>query len=595
MSTANTREIDSRLAQFNLLASNLVWIIPASVFAALILALATGDQLSLQFRTLWFGVVFIMQLVRSIVLFRWLRDSTTADNVQERLHLATVFSTITGCCFGLFGYLAISLETPLVSLLVFMLLTGMVATATATVSYLRTMYTLYVIPLMLPIGIRMFSLDAQDSAWIGGLVLLYLFVSYGSSRTIRASIIRSINLRFDNVELLDDLKHQHQRAEVALAREEKANLAKSRFLAAASHDLRQPLHSLRLFTATLEMQTRNTQHKTLVNQINSSVKSLEELFNALLDISKLDAGTIVADRQHVYIDTLLTQIEGEFKPLALEKDLEFTVETSRAVVLTDPLLLERLMRNLVGNAIRYTQSGNVYISTEYANDRIWVSVKDSGVGIPIADQNRIFEEFVQLGNAERDRDQGIGLGLSIVKRVADILDIELHVSSVVGEGATFSVGVPEGDESQCRFRQVPEQMAPDHVPTLFILVIDDEEEVCLAIEGLLETWGCVVMCATSGDAAIQQLFEIGDIPDLIISDYRLRDGETGGDAIVNIRKAFGTDLPAIILSGDIAPDRLQDIKALGFPFLHKPCEPETLRQLISRETRPVNQLTRDAV
>ncbi|MFK8083586.1 MAG: hybrid sensor histidine kinase/response regulator [Granulosicoccus sp.] len=588
MSTKSSREIDSLLAQFSLLLSNLIWIIPASAFAAIIMATATVDQLSLRFRLTWAGVVLLIVVVRAIILFYWRKEPTTAENVNLRMQISTLMSTLTACCFGVMAFLAISLDNPVTSLLVYMLVTGMVATATATISYMRAMYLLYIIPLMAPIAVRTMYLDAPSAGWIGVLALLYIFVSIGSSRSIKASFLRSIDLRFDNIELLDDLKHQYQRAEIALESEEKANMAKSRFLAAASHDLRQPLHSLRLFTATLEMQTRDTKHKTLVNQIDSSVKSLEELFNALLDISKLDAGTFVVDSQHVFVGALLSQIEGEFKPLASEKNLDFQVKYDSQTVYTDPLLLERLIRNLVGNAITYTHTGYVEVSTAVMDGRIWISVEDSGVGIPLADHNRIFDEFVQLGNVERDRSQGIGLGLSIVKRLADILDCKLRVSSTLGHGATFSVGITEGDESQCLPDHSPEKRASDHVASLFILVVDDEEDVCLAIEGLLQTWGCIVMCASSGTAATHQLHEIGDIPNLIISDYRLRDGETGGDVITRVRKALNTNIPAIILSGDISPDRLQDIRALGFPLLHKPCEPEALRQLIADETKPTN-------
>lgn len=589
MSCQTERELETRLALFSLLCSNLAWILPGSAAAAVALALALRGQLPVMFLVSWICTVTVILVFRLFYLHRWHKEPTTSMTVQFRLRMATGLTFATSCCFGLLGYLSVSPDEPLISLLVVMVLTGMVASATAAVSYLLPMYLLFIIPIMFPAGIRMMSFGQPSTAWIGGLMMLYLMVCLGSSRSIRASILRSIQLRFDNMELLDDLKHQHKRAEVSLAREEKANLAKSRFLAAASHDLRQPLHSLRLFTATLEMQTRNTQHKTLVGQIDSSVKSLEELFNALLDISKLDAGTINVDLQHVRMDSLLAQIEGEFTPLATEKMLDFHVHLDDHIIHTDALLFETLLRNLVGNAIRYTESGSVTISSQASNQRVWLSISDTGIGIPLADQTRIFEEFVQLGNAERDRNQGIGLGLSIVKRLADLLDIEIVVESTTGHGTQFRIGVPEGDEALYRFTNLPTMSPSDHLESLFILVIDDEEEACLAVEGLLETWGCVVMCAHSGDAALQQLREIGDRPDLILSDYRLRDGETGGDVIMQVRELLGVDLPAIILTGDIAPDRLRDIKALGFPLLHKPCEPEALRKLIARETSSVSK------
>ena len=600
MNMTGQRLIDTRLAQFSLLCGNLLFLIPGIALAALALALAVKGNLSPESRLSWFVIVILSLALRAVYLRHWIKKPATANNVHARLRIATVLASATACCFGVLGYLAISPDSPLISLLVVMVLTGMVASSTAAVSHLLPMYLLSILPMMVPAGVRMFGFNEPSMSWLGGLIFLYLAITIGASRSIRASILHSIELRFENVDLLEDLKHQHQRAEASLAREEKANLAKSRFLAAASHDLRQPLHSLRLFTATLEMQTRDTQHKTLVGQIDSSVKSLEELFNALLDISKLDAGTVTVERRHVFLDNLLAQIEGEFKPLAREKQLAFTVQLDGQVVHTDAILLERLIRNLVGNAFRYTDKGRIDVSAHAHDGRVWLSISDTGPGIPVADQARIFEEFVQLGNTERDRNQGIGLGLSIVKRLADLLDVQLLLDSSVGKGSRFHVGVPEGDESQCRLNHREKELPSDHLGSLFILVVDDEEDACLAVEGLLETWGCIVMCATSGDTALQQLEEIGDTPDLIISDYRLRDGETGGDVIARVRKHLGTELPAIVLSGDIAPDRLKQISALGYPLMHKPCEPLALRQLIARETNPkgsmgnVHQLVRSA-
>lgn len=579
--SARLREQEIQVAKFSLLCGNLGWILVGTTLTGLALFVAVKDQLPLDQRLLWVTLLLLITSVRAVLLRHWLRVPTTAENVNRRILVATMMSTLLGIGFGLFGYLVVSENGPLSNLLIVMVLTSMVATASAAISHLLPMFLLYVFPLMLPVVYRLTQLEQSGYHWIAGLIVLYLIVCLGTSRNIRASIMQSINIRFDNQNLMSNLREEKQRAEIALKREEQANHAKSKFLAAASHDLRQPLHSLRLFTATLELQTRDTKHKTLVSQIDSSVKSLEELFNALLDISKLDAGTFSVDKRHVHMNTLLSQIEGEFKPLAKEKQLHFNVELSDHVIFTDPLLLERLLRNLCSNAIRYTTRGVVDLRTEVEGERVLISVSDTGVGMPEADHARVFDEFVQLGNVERDRNQGIGLGLSIVKRLSTLLGVEVEVQSQPGKGSTFTVGVSLGDPAQCEY--LPRYPADDgeSVESLFVLVIDDEEEVCLAIEGLLETWGCIVMTATSGDAALQQLEEIGEVPDVLVSDYRLRQGETGGDAIRRVRAHLRRDIPAIILTGDIAPDRLQDIKSLGFPMLHKPCEPEELRHLLA--------------
>lgn len=580
------REQASRIAQFELLCSNIAWFLSGAFFAALILCVVLIDHFPNTHLIVWFVALTAILIARAILLRQWLREPATAVTVQNRIRIATLMSSITAAFFGMLAYFAVSVDHATTSLLIIMVLTGMVATATAAISYLLPMYLLYIFPMMLPVSARMSGFAESSFQWIAILILLYLTICVGISRKIRYAIIHSINVRFENIDLLQNVQHEKKRSEEALERAEQANLAKSRFLAAASHDLRQPLHSLRLFTATLELQTRETQHKTLVSQIDTSVKSLEELFNSLLDISKLDAGTINVDRQHVQLDLLLTQIEGEFRPVAQEKRLDLQVTLDGHVVHTDALLLERLIRNLASNAIRYTSDGTISIGSTSKDGRVWIGINDTGIGIEHEDQTRIFEEFVQLGNVERDRNQGIGLGLSIVKRIGDLLDVDLKLTSSPGQGSTFLVGVPEGDSRLSVFSNTHGGAEPDHVDSLFVLVIDDEEAVCLAVEGLLETWGCIVMTATSGDAALQQLTEIGETPDLILSDYRLRDGETGGDAIKRIRELYGEDVPAIILTGDIAPDRLKDIKLLGLPMLHKPCEPEALRQLLVRETQP---------
>ncbi|NND90536.1 MAG: response regulator [Granulosicoccus sp.] len=579
------REQDTRIAMFLLLCGNLPWIILGSFTAGLALFIVLQDQIPLSVRLPWFTLVVVLTLGRIFLLRHWKLHATTGDNVDRRILIATLTAFIMAVSFGTLAFLAVSEDDPLMSLLVVMVLTGMVASATASISHLLPMYLLYIFPVMVPVALRLAGLEQSGYHWLAGLILIYLIVCLGTSRSIRASIMHSINVRYENLNLLENLRQEKQRAEVALKREEQANHAKSKFLAAASHDLRQPLHSLRLFTATLALQMHDTEHKTLVSQIDTSVKSLEELFNALLDISKLDAGTFTVDKQHVYLDSLLWQIEGEFKPLAHEKQLYLHVELTDHVIYTDALLLERLIRNLASNAIRYTSSGGVSLNTRVDQQRVWISIADTGVGIPVSEQARVFEEFVQLGNIERDRNQGIGLGLSIVKRLSVLLDVQVDVQSQPGQGTTFTIGVPLGDAMQCRYSPNLTAGMEDQLDSLFVLVIDDEEEVCLAVEGLLETWGCIVMTATSGDAAVQQLDEIGELPDVLLSDYRLRDGETGGEVIQRIRTTVDRDIPAIILTGDIAPDRLKEIQALGFPMLHKPCEPEVLRQLLSSATR----------
>lgn len=585
----HNRKLDTRLAKFQLICDNLPYVMAGSLVAGLALFFCLKNEIPSSFLVPWFVFVVVWTALRGVILYHWKKHESNRSNVNQRIIIAAFLAFCMAASFGLFGFYAVDENSPFTSLLVLMILAGMTASATGSSSFLIPVYLFFVTPLLLPIIIKMWGFEDSIYRWLSGLGVMFLFVCTGVSRSVSTSVGSSIRIRFENDELLENLRLEKQRAEEALKREAHANQAKSKFLAAASHDLRQPLHSLRLFTATLELQTRDTRHKTLVSQIDSSVKSLEELFNALLDISKLDAGTLPVNNQHSQLADLLQLIKRDFQPLAAEKGIEFICEVREYIVYSDLLLLERLLRNIISNAIRYTSSGKVTLTVKLQGEDVSISIVDTGPGISASDQARIFEEFVQLNGNKHTREQGIGLGLSIVKRLSILLDIPVSLVSKPGFGTTFSVLVPLGYNEYRK--QVPDVIThPAHiVESLFVLVIDDEYGVCLAVEGLLETWGCVVMTATSGEAALQQLDEINEVPDIILSDYRLRDGETGGDAIRRIRNYLKSEVPAIILTGDIAPEQLTDIKRLGFPMLHKPCEPELLRKLLAEHANVLPQ------
>lgn len=583
---------ESLVARFNLVCSNLPWTLFGASLVAFALAFVLIEQLPVWFCLSWLLLVQLIIGARAWLLWAWYNNPNSVSNVKQRLRMTTLLSTLTASLFGSIAYLGISNEQLLVNLLVIMLLTGMVAGASAAFSNILSMYLLYILPLMLPVAVRLYGFGEFYYLLMAGLVFVYIPISVGISRNIGNSITRSIDLRFDNLELVDNLRQEQKRAQQALLKEEKASHAKSKFLAAASHDLRQPLHSLRLFTTTLDLQIRDQQQKQLISQIDQSVRSLEELFNILLDISKLDAGTVIPDKRHVQLDAILSELKGEFAPVALEKQLAFDVALHGHVVLSDGILLEKLIKNLLVNAFRYTHAGNVSVESSPADegDRVQICIADSGIGIPESEHSRVFEEFVQLDNAERDRNRGVGLGLPIVKRLCALLDIDLQMASKVGRGTRITLSVPRGESEQPEKTRPVDGVDSDHINSLFVLVVDDDEAACLAMEMLLETWGCIVMSAGSGDDAVRQLGEIGEIPDMIISDYRLRNDETGGVVVDRIRKVLKKRIPAVIITGDIDRERLVEISNLGFPALHKPCEPEKLRQMIAEQTRQKNTL-----
>jgi signal transduction histidine kinase/CheY-like chemotaxis protein len=380
-------------------------------------------------------------------------------------------------------------------------------------------------------------------------------------------------LAIHNAQLFRETEAKSRQLEVA-------NLARSRFLAAASHDLRQPLHTLSLYSAALKLHAPDGAPGEIASHINKALASLSVLVDSLLDISKLDAGAVQPEPQNVNLKTLIERIEADYRPLANGKGLEFHVAAPDLLVETDPVLLERLVRNLVDNAFKYTAAGNVTLAAEPDGPKVRISVRDTGPGIPAAERERIFEEFYQIGNPERDRVQGLGLGLAIVQRLAHLLGLELTLESEPGRGSTFTVTVPPATERRAspRAPATPVAAKPSVLKGARVLVIDDEPGVRAGMRALLEQLGCrVAVC--SGYADAERLIDQDGLEDVhvIVSDFRLRQHESGIDTVRRLRARLG-DVPALLVSGDTAPERLREAQSSGLPLLHKPVSADKLME-----------------
>jgi CheY-like chemotaxis protein len=363
---------------------------------------------------------------------------------------------------------------------------------------------------------------------------------------------------------------------------ELANTYKSRFLAAASHDLRQPLHALNLFIAQLRTETNPAERTRLVEHIDAAVGSINDLFDALLDMSKLDAGVLAPNLTEFPIKRLLERMKTTFAEAAREKGLRLRVVPNRAWVRSDFILLERIALNLVSNAVRYTARGGVVIGCRRRGGRLRIHVWDSGVGIAEDQQRKIFGEFYQLAAPEPGRLGGLGLGLSIVDRLGLLLKHPVELASRPGKGSRFSVSVPLVATRGAIADPEPPAMFADHVKGRLIVVIDDDPLVLEGMRGILRSWGCRVVTAASDSAALARLTEEYSQPDLIISDYRLADGKMGIEAIDCLRAALGSTVPAFLISGDTGPERLREATASGYYLLHKPVPPMALRTTLNR-------------
>jgi signal transduction histidine kinase/CheY-like chemotaxis protein len=365
-----------------------------------------------------------------------------------------------------------------------------------------------------------------------------------------------------------------------------ANRAKTRFLAAASHDLRQPLHTLALYAAALKLHAPEGATGEIAGHIDKALAELSVLVNSLLDISKLDAGAVQPEPQRVSVRALIEHVAADYRLVASERALEFKVRAADVHVITDPVLLERLVRNLVDNAFKYTASGGVTLLAGSAGSAdsdergvVRIAVHDTGAGIPAGERERIFEEFYQIGNAERDRSQGLGLGLAIVRRIARLLGLEVELESEPGRGSTFAVTLPCAPE---QLAAPPAAAAPvaQQSRTLEgaqVLVIDDEPEVRTGMQTLLEHLGCRVAVCGSYAEAERLLDERALEVDLIVADFRLRQHENGIETVRRLRARLG-EVPALLVSGDTAPERLREAQASGLPLLHKPVSLDKLMQ-----------------
>ena len=361
---------------------------------------------------------------------------------------------------------------------------------------------------------------------------------------------------------------------------ERANFAKSKFLAAASHDLRQPVQSLFFFTAALSAQLREHASTPVLDSMQRALDALKMLLDGLLDISRLDAGIIRPEVSAFPVNALLRRLAAEYEQRSAQKGLKLRLVSTSVLVETDPTLLERLLRNLIENALRYTREGGILVGCRRRKGGVSIEVWDSGIGIPEGRLEEIFDEFTQVANPERDREQGLGLGLAIVQRLARLLGYGVRVRSVLGRGSMFAVEVPQAALAPAPSLPADDAAERDGDRNL-VMVIDDEVIVLMGMRVMLEGWGYEVIAVSSQEQALNALEESGRCPDIVIADYRLRDGRTGLEALRAIRRHCDREIPSIVLTGDTAPERMQEAQHSGFSILHKPVSAPHLRTLMA--------------
>ena len=485
---------------------------------------------------------------------------------------AFVAGAIADGCWWAFGLVALvgpdrPAEQYIILLTAFTVANGAVS---AFGSYLPAFYAVF-FPITLSAAVWFFIQGGAIhlATSIGACVLIVTMI--GLARIANANFNETLRLRFEKDALADQLREEKERAV-------EANLSKSRFLAAASHDLRQPIHALGMYIGALSHHAMNQDMHRLVGNIEASIAAMDGLFSSLLDISKLDAGVVEPRPRAFPIDPLLQRICQEFADEAEAKRITLTVCRCGLSVRSDSVLLERIVRNFVSNAIRYTDSGRVLVGCR-RGARLRIQVWDTGRGIPGSESERVFEEFYQIGNPERDRDKGLGLGLAIVRRLTILLDHPLSLQSRIGRGTVFTISVPIAPSERTITPTAVKPPTPISLEGL-ILVIDDEAMVQDAMRSLLTSWGCQVIVAGSGAEMQERIASCAVAPDLILCDYRLRGEENGIDVIRALQAEFNDDIPAVLITGDTGSERLREARDSGYIVLSKPVANSKLRATI---------------
>ena len=420
---------------------------------------------------------------------------------------------------------------------------------------------------------------------------IVLFVNFSFAtlfgRNFRKVLERTTVLKVENEQLAQRFRDEAAAAQKARNEAEVANRAKTQFFAAASHDLRQPLHALGLFAEALRQRSHDEEVAHLVNSINSSVDALEGLFSELLDITKIDTGGVEATPQHFNLGDVFRRLRLHFEPVAFEKGLALRFRGNARHAFADPILTERVLRNLLSNAIRYTNDGGVLVCARKRGEKLLLQVWDSGVGIRPHEQERVFEEFYQVSDdasaLQPHHRKGLGLGLAIVKRLAQLMDAPLAMRSRPGHGTVFTLQVPLGRAPRAaNGSPAPRPALGLTLDRRLIVIVEDEAAVRSGLEVLLKSWGASVLSFESVQAAeAWSHAEDAMRPDLLIADYRLESGRTGVEVITLLRERFGAQLPAMVVTGSLMSGHEKEAHDHDFHVLLKPVVPNKLRAMIA--------------
>jgi signal transduction histidine kinase/CheY-like chemotaxis protein len=551
---------------------------------ALILCAVMWDHVALGAAAIWLLLIAANQTWRAALARAWHRARPGIAAAPRWGRYWALGSTVAGALWGMAAWAIYPASPPHEALLIVCLFGVALGGLNLTAVYRPSFYG-FVLPALVPLILRVALVGDQVHLFTAGVMTVVLAFVLGFGHHLNDVLTQSLAIRYENVDLIGELRERTRAAHEARAAAESANRAKSRLLAAASHDLRQPLHALGLYVAALAARTREPELRGMVANVQAAAEALDRQFAQLLDLSRLEAGALRPERVRLAVAPLLSGVAAEFAPQAVARGLALSVVPTRLAVDSDPALLGRIVRNLVANAVRYTRAGGVVIGARRRGGRVALEVVDTGVGIAPEHQMRIFDEFYQVqgATAAGSRAGSMGLGLAIVRRLADLLGHDIAVSSRVGHGSRFAVIAPRAALPPARPRRHRAEPgcvvhAADGLEGALVAVIDDDPASVDAMRTLFSTWGARVAGGTNVDDVLAICGEAARYPDLLVADLRLGDGACGVDAVARLREEFGARIPALIVSGDTGEDAERRVRGAGLALLRKPVVARKLEQ-----------------
>ena len=535
----------------------------------------------------WVVAILANQAWRGVLVRAYRRAAPPIGDAARWGAYWVVGATFAGALWG-FAAIAMFPASPAYQALFIVCQFGVILGGLSRTAVYKPAFYGFVLAVLVPLIVRVAIEGDQVHLFTAGVLGVVLAFVLAFGRQVNDVLTQSLMMRYENVDLIRELKAQTEAALAARVAAETASLAKSQFLAAASHDLRQPLHAMGLFAAALAARVRDPGVTPLVASIRASVEALEHLFAELLDLSRLDAGALRPAPAAFALGPLFARLAADFAPQAQAAGLSLRIVPTGLTVVSDAVLLERVLRNLLANAVRYTPAGGIVLGARRRSGSVRIDVIDSGVGIANVDTTRIFDEFVQLAGAPRNHasGRGMGLGLAIVRRLAALCGHAVELASTPGRGSRFSVTVPRAPVflragRSPRMRPLAEAAPSRTLRGRRIVVVDDDPAVVAAMQALFASWDARATGGADAAVALASLSPGNDsdeAADLIVADLRLADGKSGIDAIARLRARIGADTPAIIVSGDTSAAAQAEVRAAGVKLLVKPVVASALKE-----------------